>query len=83
MGFTLVKRKISEFYLYKEYGEVRDKIGMTIIYWNNEGHSCTYFGNKLNENISFTIEKDGGNRKVFDKYFFNKEDVKHLLELTM
>ena len=40
IGFTLEFRKGT-------YGKARDKIGMTHLYWNTEGHCCTYFGDKL------------------------------------
>ncbi len=56
--------------------------GMTQIFWNTEGHSCTYFGEKLEQNISFAIKKDGGTRYAFNGYVFSQEDVVKLLNLT-
>jgi hypothetical protein len=82
IGFTLTKRENSKFKPYQEYGEAKDRTGMTIIYWNNQGASCTYFGDKLKDNVYFTIEKDGGTRTVFNGYAFSAKDVKKILKLT-
>ena len=82
IGFTLVKRYNSKFSPYQEYGEAKDRTGMTIINWNNEGHSCTYFGEKLKPNVSISIKKDGGTRYAFNGYVFTPDDVLTLLKLT-
>lgn len=56
--------------------------GMTVLEWNNEGHSCTYFGEELESNVSLGVGKDGGTRTAFNGYVFNQEDVKNILRLT-
>jgi hypothetical protein len=83
LGFTLISRTNSTFSPYQVYGKAKDKTGMTLIHWNEEGASCTYSGDKLEPNNYLTIEKDGGTRTVFNGYVFNKEDVIHLLKLTL
>lgn len=82
IGFTLVHRTISKFSPYQEYGKAKDRTGMTVLYWNNEGHSCTYFGEKLEKNVGLSIRKDGDTRYAFNGYVFNQDDVKILLKLT-
>lgn len=82
IGFTLVKRTISKYSPYQEYGEAKDRTGMTILNWNNGGASCTYFGEKLEPNIFFVIGKDGGTRTAFNGYVFSEDDVRKLLKLT-
>lgn len=66
------------------YGKAIDKRtnGMTVLSWNCEGHSCTYFGEKLESNISFGIRKDGDTRFAFNGYIFNQDDVRRLLKMT-
>lgn len=78
LGFTLIKDD-------GQCGSAKCKRanGMTVIWWNRNGHSCTYFGDKLEENISFGIRKDGDTRTAFSGYVFNKEQVELLLKLTM
>ena len=82
IGFILINEKPSEYKPYEIYGSAKDKIGMTYIYWNEEGHSCTYFGDKLEPNTSVEIRKDGDTRTVFSGYVFNQEDIRQLLKLT-
>ncbi len=83
IGFTLIKEEKSKFEPFKLYGSAKDKIGLTIISWSEEGHSCTYFGKKLKNNTSVRITKDGGTRTVFDGYVFNQNEIKLLLNLTL
>lgn len=66
------------------YGVAKDirTNGMTVIYWNRGGHSCTYFGDKLEKNISVTIRKDGDSRTAFNGYIFHENQLKDLLEMT-
>lgn len=64
------------------YGRAECPNGMTILQWNNEGVPCTYFGEKLKPNVSFSIGKDGGTRKAFNGYVYSQEDVIKLLDLT-
>lgn len=75
IGFTLISEE-------KSYGSAKDRTGMTILYWNEDGHSCTYFGNKLDLNVSFSIRKDADTRTAFDGYVFSQDDVRRLLKLT-
>lgn len=82
IGFTLIEEKKSEFKPYSIYGKARDRIGMTIIQWCEDGHSCTYFGDKLQPNTSVGILKDGGTRYVFNGYVFTQNDFRLLLNLT-
>lgn len=79
VGFTFSKGDENS-----QYGEAISKRpkGMTILNWNNEGHFCTYFGDKLPENVSLYIGKDGGTRTAFNGYVFNQDQVRLLLELT-
>lgn len=67
-----------------QYGKAIDirTNGMTVLTWNNEGHSCTYFGEKLNSNVALGIGKDGGTRTAFNGYVFNPQQVKDLIKLT-
>ena len=82
IGFILINEKTSEFSPFKPYGSAKDHIGMTHIYWNEEGHFCTYFGDKLEPNTSMSIRKDGDTRTVFEGYVFDQNDVHKLLKLT-
>jgi len=84
IGFKLVSRKNSEFSPFQEFGKAVDirTNGITTIYWNNDGRSCTYFGDKLEKNISFEIRKDGDTRTAFNGYAFNSDEVKLILKLT-
>jgi hypothetical protein len=75
-------KKISEYKPNKPYGCAVDKIGMTHIYWNEEGNSCTYSGKKLEPNVSMSIRKDADTRYAFNGYVFNQDDVRRLLKLT-
>ncbi len=85
IGFKLVSRKNSQFIPFQEYGKAVDirTSGLTTIYWNNDGHSCTYFGDKLEDNITFNVKKDADTRTVFNGYVFNEEEVKLILKLTL
>ena len=77
IGFTITKDD-------GQYGKaIHTKTsGMTVINWNREGHSCTYFGERLDDNVSVTIYKDGGTRTAFAGYVFTKEDLLTTLKLT-
>lgn len=55
---------------------------MTVLEWNNDGPSSTYFGEPLEDNVYLSIGKDGNTRKVFNGYVFSQEDVKFLLSRT-
>jgi hypothetical protein len=83
IGFILVYLKISEFKPNKPYGCAKDKIGLTHIYWNEDGCSCTYFGEKLEPNLSMLVRKDADTRTVFNGYVFNQDDVRNILRLTI
>tara|TARA_R110000772_G_scaffold43995_5_gene101263 strand:- start:4256 stop:4525 length:270 start_codon:yes stop_codon:yes gene_type:complete len=66
-----------------KYGKaICKRSGMTVIEWNREGHSCTYFGDPLTDNISLGIGKDGGTRYAFNGYVYNEEDFRKVLSLT-
>lgn len=82
IGFTLVYEKKSEYAPYKNYGCAKDRIGLTHLYWNEDGHKCTYFGDRLEPNTSFSIRKDGDTRYAFNGYVFTQNDVRLLLKLT-
>ncbi len=82
IGFVLVYEKNSEFPPYQIYGFIKDRTGMTHIQWNEDGHSCTYFGVPLEQNVSMEIKKDAGTRTAFNGYVFNQDDVRNLLRLT-
>lgn len=82
IGFTLVYEKVSEHNPYKPYGCAKDRYGMTYIHWNEQGHYYTYFGDKLEENVSMDIRKDGDTRYAFNGYVFSQDDVRKLLSLT-
>ena len=71
-------------YVRSPYGRAIDKRtnGMTVLEWNNEGPSCTYFGDPLEDSVYLSIGKDGDTRKVFNGYVFTKEDVEFLLSRT-
>ncbi len=56
--------------------------GMTTIAWNREGRHCTYFGEKLEPNISVEIRKDCGTRLAFNGYIFNERELKDILKRT-
>ena len=77
LGFELVSFE-------RGYGKAIDKRtkGMTVLNWNTEGHSCTYFGELLQPNISFSIRKDADTRYAFNGYIYNQEDVEKLIKLT-
>lgn len=64
------------------YGKAHDRTGMTVISWCTEGHSCTYFGDKLEPNISVGIGKDADTRMAFNGYCFSREDFERVLNLT-
>jgi len=68
-----------------QYGEAVSLMprGMTVINWNNEGHFCTYFGDKLKENVSVSIKKDAGSRTAFNGYVYSQDDVRMLLDRTL
>lgn len=77
IGFVLISFKDG-------YGKAIDKRtnGMTVLSWSCQGHHCTYFGEKLEPNISFGIRKDGDTRCAFNGYIFNQDDVRRLLKMT-
>lgn len=82
--FEITSYKKSD-YAYKgdtHYGVAKDRTGMTIIHWATDGHSCTYFGDKIEPNITVNIGKDGDTRTVFNGYCFNREDFERVLKLT-
>lgn len=81
-GYTVTKRERSKFGDKHIYGEAKDRTGMSIINWNESGHSCTYFGAPLESNVSFMLSKDGGTRTAFNGYVYNQEEVKTILRLT-
>jgi hypothetical protein len=81
IGFTLIPKNDEETN-FGQYGSAKDRTGMTIIHWNKEGASCTYFAEKLDPNNFLLIEKDGGTRTAFNGYVFNQDDVRKLLKLT-
>ena len=83
IGFTLISKEKSKYKPYQIYGKAKDRTGMTLISWNEEGASCTYFGDKLEPNNYFCIEKDGGTRIAFNGYVFNQDDVRKILALTL
>jgi len=82
IGFTLTEKKESQFKPHSIYGKAQDRIGLTILQWCEEGHSCTYFGDKLEPNTSLGILKDGGTRTVFNGYVYTQDDVRKILSLT-
>lgn len=84
LGFKLVKYNESDFQTGIYYGVAFDikGNGITQINWCTGGHSVTYFGEKLEENISLSIKKDGGTRHAFNGYVFSPDDLKRVLKLT-
>ena len=82
IGFTVVSEKRSEYHPFQIYGCAKDRIGLTHIYWNEEGCHCTYFGEALQPNTAVSIRKDADTRTVFNGYVFCQDDVRHLLRLT-
>lgn len=82
IGFKLVKYEKSKFFPYQYYGMAVDRICLTHIYWNEDGHSVTYFGEKLEENTSVSVRKDADTRTVFNGYVFNQDDMRKVLNLT-
>lgn len=57
--------------------------GMTVLSWNRKGPGGTYFGDKFDKKAYYlVIEKDGGTRKAFYGYIFNREDMEKVLSLT-
>lgn len=83
IGFTLIEKKRSDYKPYSIYGKAKDRYGMTVIQWCDEGHSCTYFGNELEPNTSVGILKDGGTRYVFNGYVYTQDDLRKVLSLTL
>jgi hypothetical protein len=77
LGFKVIKDD-------GQYGEAHDikTNGMTVLNWNREGHWCTYFGEKLEPNISISIKKDGGTRYAFNGYIFDEKELEYLLKRT-
>ncbi len=55
---------------------------MTVIHWCTKGHGVTYFGDKLEDNITVGIGKDGDTRLAFNGYCHTKEDFERVLKLT-
>lgn len=84
IGFQLQEMPLSQFSEPGQYGQAIDTRtnGMTRINWNNEGASCTYFGEPLESNAHFGIYKDGGTRTVFNGYVYSQDDVRKILSLT-
>jgi hypothetical protein len=82
IGFSLIEKKLGTYKPYPIYGKAKDKIGMTIIQWSTEGHSCTYFGEKLEPNTSVSVLKDGGTRTAFNDYVYTQDDLRKILSLT-
>lgn len=83
LGFKLVSYKKSEFSTREVmYGYAIDRTGMTTINWATDGHSVTYFGEPLADNIGVCIKKDGGTRTAFNGYCFNESDFRKVLQLT-
>lgn len=80
--FTITEYKESKWDKGKYFGKAKDKTGMTTINWSTKGHGVTYFGDKLEQNISVEIRKDGGTRIVFNGYCHSKEDFLKVLTLT-
>lgn len=81
--FVLVSEKVSEYKPHEIYGTIKDRIGMTYIHWNEQGHHCTYFGTPLEPNTSVTVRKDGDTRTAFNGYVFTQDDVRQILKLTL
>lgn len=85
LGFKLTSYKQNK---YKDgdhfYGKAVDKRtnGMTVLSWNTQGASCTYFGDKLEPNIYLRIGKDGDTRAAFSGYVFNEQDFRKVISLT-
>lgn len=80
--FTLVFEKKSKYSPQATYGEAKDRTGMTVLTWCEDGYSCTYFGEKLEPNTSLGVGKDGGTRYAFNGYVFTQDDVRKILKLT-
>lgn len=80
LGFKIVKNPD----LNRGYGKAVDKKTgwMTMLYWNCEGCSCTYFGDKLEDNIGLSIRKDNDTRNAFNGYIYTVEDLKKVISLT-
>jgi len=83
IGFKLIKYEKNSFKPNQYYGIAIDRIGLTHIYWNEDGHSVTYFGDKLEPNISVSVRKDADTRTVFNGYVFNQDDMRKILKLTL
>ena len=66
------------------YGKAVDKRtgGMTVLSWSTRGASCTYFGDRLEPNISLRVGKDGDTRAAFSGYVFNEQDFRKVISLT-
>lgn len=82
IGFTLVKEEKSTYKPYQIYGEAKDRTGMTVLNWNEDGPSMTYFREPLEPCIYLGVGKDGGTRTAFNGYVFNQDDVRKVLSLT-
>jgi len=84
LGFKLIKYEESTWDKGVFYGVAHDikANGMTQLQWCSGGHSCTYFGDKLEKNISIGVKKDGGTRHAFNGYVFTLEDFERVLKLT-
>lgn len=67
-----------------QYGEAKEirTNGMTVLHWNREGHSVTYFGEKLEPNIAISLGKDGGTRTAFSGYIFDEKELEYILKRT-
>lgn len=78
IGFKVVKDD-------GQYGEAIDKRsnGMTVMNWNRQGHSVTYFGDSLEKNGAMSLKKDGGTRTAFSGYVFSREHIELIIKLTL
>lgn len=81
INFILISEKTSEYKPFQIYGSAKDQIGMTYIYWNEDGPSCTYFGEPLEPSNYMEVRKDGDTRTAFNGYVFNQDDVRKVLSL--
>jgi len=84
IGFKKVRLPKSPYNKAGKYGKAKSikGSGITVIRWNNEGHSCTYFGDKLLPNVSVEVKKDWDTRTAFNGYAYTQDDVRKILSLT-
>lgn len=81
-GFKILSYEESKYSKGVFYGHAVCRIGMTHVYWATDGHSCTYFGDKLEPNIGVSIKKDGDTRTAFNGYCFTRQQFETQLNLT-